>query len=233
MPKGSEERINSRKEEIIDACASLYETMGFRDITIRDIGRKTSFTRTSIYNYFQTKEEIFLALLQREYEAWTADLEAVCLENEALSVEGFADALARSLERRGCMLKLLCMNLYDMEGSSRLENLVEFKRVYARARESIARCLSRFFPAMAQEEIEGFLYAFFPFLFGVYPYTSMTEKQKEAMDLAGVGYPRYSVYEIVKDFAVKLLGNQGGGKEEQESEEKGKEERASEEKERE
>ena len=36
----------------------------------------------------------------------------------------------------------------------------------------------------------------------------MTEKQKEAMDLAGVGYPRYSVYEIVKDFAVKLLGNQ-------------------------
>ena len=123
MPKGSEERINSRKEEIIDACASLYETMGFRDITIRDIGRKTSFTRTSIYNYFQTKEEIFLALLQREYETWTADLEAVCLENEALSVEGFADALARSLERRGCMLKLLCMNLYDMEGSSRLENL--------------------------------------------------------------------------------------------------------------
>ena len=229
MPKGSEERINSRKEEIIDACASLYETMGFRDITIRDIGRKTSFTRTSIYNYFQTKEEIFLALLQREYETWTADLEAVCLENEALSVEGFADALARSLERRGCMLKLLCMNLYDMEGSSRLENLVEFKRVYARARESIARCLARFFPAMSQEEIEGFLYAFFPFLFGVYPYTSMTEKQKEAMDLAGVGYPRYSVYEIVKDFAVKLLGNQGGGKEEQASEEKGKEEQASEE----
>ena len=126
------------------------------------------------------------------------------------------------------MLKLLCMNLYDMEGSSRLENLVEFKRVYARARESIARCLARFFPAMSQEEIEGFLYAFFPFLFGVYPYTSMTEKQKEAMDLAGVGYPRYSVYEIVKDFAVKLLGNQGGGKEEQASEEKGKEERASE-----
>ena len=38
MPKGSEALTNARKEEIIDACAALYETMGFRDITIQ-IGR--------------------------------------------------------------------------------------------------------------------------------------------------------------------------------------------------
>ena len=67
MPKGSEELTNARKEEIVSACAALYETMSFKDITIRDIGEKTSFTRTSIYNYFQTKEEIFLALLKREH----------------------------------------------------------------------------------------------------------------------------------------------------------------------
>ena len=71
MPRGSEELTNARKEEIINACASLYETMSFRDITIRDIGEKTSFARTSIYNYFQTREEIFLALLKREHEMWS------------------------------------------------------------------------------------------------------------------------------------------------------------------
>ena len=59
MPKGSEELINARKEEIINACAALYETMSFKEITIRDISEKTSFSRPSIYNYFQTKEEIF------------------------------------------------------------------------------------------------------------------------------------------------------------------------------
>ena len=131
MPKGSEELTNSRKEEIINACAQLYETMGFRDITIRDIGEKTSFTRTSIYNYFQTKEEIFLALLQREHEVWIADLEALASRRDKLSTEQFADALARTLEKRGCMLKLMSMNLYDMERNSRLENLVAFKQAYA------------------------------------------------------------------------------------------------------
>ena len=81
MPKGSEELTNARKEEIINACASLYETVSFKDITIRDIGAATSFSRTSIYNYFQTKEEIFLALLQREHELWIADLEELIRQN--------------------------------------------------------------------------------------------------------------------------------------------------------
>ena len=205
MPKGSEELTNARKEEIIDACAALYETMGFRDITIRDIGAKTSFTRTSIYNYFQTKEEIFLALLQREHELWIADLEELARRDDPLSAEQFADALARTLERRSCMLKLMSMNLYDMEGNSRLENLVSFKRSYASALWAVTCCLERFFPVMTASEIQDFLYAFFPFLFGVYPYTSHTEKQLEAMELARVEYTHYSVYELAKSFVGNLL----------------------------
>lgn len=205
MPKGSEALTNARKEEIVDACAALYETMGFRDITIRDIGAKTSFTRTSIYNYFQTKEEIFLALLQREHELWIADLEELARQDGALSAEGFADRMARTLERRACMLKLESMNLYDMEGSSRMENLVSFKKTYARAMEAVTRCLERFFPAMTAQDIREFLYAFFPFLFGVYPYAVPTEKQQRAMELAQVERPGYSIYEIVRAFVQKML----------------------------
>ena len=75
MPKGSPELTNARKDEIITACAKLYETMSFKEITIKEIAAYTSFTRPSIYNYFQTKEEIFLALLGREYDLWTEDLQ--------------------------------------------------------------------------------------------------------------------------------------------------------------
>ena len=205
MPKGSEELTHARKEEIIDACAALYETMGFRDITIRDIGAKTSFTRTSIYNYFQTKEEIFLALLQREHERWSADLEKLARRGGPMSAGEFADGMARTLEKRGCMLKLMSMNLYDMEGNSRLENLVAFKQAYAGALRAVRHCLERHFPTMTDAEIQAFLYAFFPFLFGVYPYTSHTDKQLKAMELAQVDYVRCSIHELTKSFAVRLL----------------------------
>lgn len=163
MPKGSEELTNARKDEIINACASLYKTMGFKDITIRDIGAETSFTRTAIYNYFQTKEEIFLALLQREHEAWISNLEEITREHETMTIGDFSDAIAGSLEKRGCMLKLMSMNLYDMEGNSRMDNLVAFKVVYAQALRSVSGCLEKFFPQMTPGDIQEFLYVFSPF----------------------------------------------------------------------
>ena len=205
MPKGSEARTCARKAEIVDACAALYETVSFRDITLRDIGARTSFTRTSIYNYFQTKEEIFLALLQREYAAWTADLEALLRQPGPMTAAAFAEALAGTLGKRRTMLKLMSMNLYDLEDNSRLENLVEFKTVYAGTTAAITRCLERFFPSLGQEGNEAFLCAFLPFLFGVYPHTEPTEKQRRAMELAHVPYVRRTVAEITRSLVEKLL----------------------------
>ena len=205
MPAASEALTRARRDEIVNACARLYETRSFKDITLRDIGAHTSFTRTSIYNYFQTKEEIFLALLQREYEAWTEDLEALCRTGGALPGAEFAAALARTLERREPMLRLLSMNLYDMEANTRPENLVAFKRAYGASLEAVRRCLEAWFPAMTEGDIHRFLYAFFPFLFGVYPYAHATEKQKAAMAAAGLEDPGCSVRGLVAALAEQLL----------------------------
>jgi AcrR family transcriptional regulator len=65
--------------------------MSFKDITIKRIGEVTSFTRTSIYNYFQTKEEIFLALYEREYVLWNQDLRSIIEGHESLTHEEVSD----------------------------------------------------------------------------------------------------------------------------------------------
>ena len=205
MPRGSEELTNARRNEIIDACAQLYETMSFKDITIKEIGKVTSFTRTSIYNYFQTKEEIFLALLQREYNEWSADLLKLRDGHAELSANDFAAGIAGTLEKRAQMLKILSMNHYDMEENSRPDNLIEFKRSYLAAMEAVRECVEKFFPDMSGSEVEEFIYAFFPFLFGIYPYTFVTEKQFDAMKAAGFDYPEMTIYEITYKCVKKLL----------------------------
>lgn len=207
MPRKSEELTYARKTEIINACAKLYETKSFKEITLKEIGKETSFTRTSIYNYFQTKEEIFLALLQREYELWIDDLNTIRKSHREMNVEEFADELARSLERRDRLLKLMSMNHYDMETNSRMENLVAFKIVYGNSMRAVTCCLEKFFPRMTVNDMQGFIYAFFPFLFGIYPYTVVTDKQREAMELAHTNYVFLSIYEITKSMVIKLLQN--------------------------
>ena len=206
MSRGSAALTAARREEIIAACAELNETMSFREITIKEIGAATSFTRTSIYNYFETKEEIFLALLQKEYELWVDAMNAVMEQNETMTRSEIADTLARTLTDRPRLLRLLSMNLFDMEANSRAERLAEFKVAFGASLDTVTRMLEKFIPEMDAPARQQFLYAFFPFIYGIYPYTSVTEKQKTAMAQAGIPYVYQSAYDLTFICLKKLLG---------------------------
>ena len=205
MSRASPALAAAREQEIIDACAHLYETMSFREITIKDIGAATSFTRTSIYNYFETKEEIFLALLQKEYELWVAAMDEVMAEKAAMSRDDLAETLARTLTDRPRLLRLLSMNLYEMEANSRPERLAEFKVAYGASLNAVSRMAEKYVPEMDEAARQQFLYAFFPFIYGIYPYTSVTEKQKTAMKQAGIPYVYQSAYDLTCTCLKKLL----------------------------
>lgn len=205
MPRGSKELTEQRKQEIVDACAELYQTKSFKEITLRDISEKTSFTRTSIYNYFHAKEEIFLALLQREYACWALELDEARETAIEMSVDGFAEMLAKSAVSHPVMLKLLAMNSYDMERESRLECLVEFKRAYYAPLTAVERCLEKYFPQLDEAGRKRFVYAFFPLLFGVHPYTCVTDKQRTAMEEADVDFSYQSAEQMLRAAATCLL----------------------------
>ena len=205
MPKGSPELTNARREEIINACKTLYKDMSFKDITIMKIADATSFSRASIYNYFETKEEIFLAILQKEYELWVNQLNSIIDSNDSMTKDEIAKALADTLAQRKLLLKLLSMNLYDMEENSREERLCEFKVAYGSSLKAVDYLLQKFCHDMDEAARREFLYSFFPFIYGIYPYTVVTDKQKNAMKTAGVGYVYYSIEELTYNCAKKLL----------------------------
>ena len=116
-----------------------------------------------------------------------------------------AQALARSLERRALLLKLMSMNHYDMEANSRIERLVDFKTAYGNSIRAVDRMLEKFRPHMDPADRQEFLYAFFPFVYGVYPYTVVTEKTKAAMERAGTDFIYMSIYEMVYACTKRLL----------------------------
>ena len=206
MKKGTPEQIALKREEIINACEQLYRTMNFREITLKEIGSITSFSRPTIYNYFQTKEEIFLALFRREYDRWNEDLAAILDGSEQLTKKQLAEEIAKSLAGRQQLLRLLSMNTYDMEANSRQELLTGFKVSYGESMRRMCMLLEKFCPDMSVEDIQNFIYTFYPFMFGIYPYTSVTERQKIAMKEAGINYVYQTVFELTYGCLIRLLG---------------------------
>ncbi|MBR0300805.1 MAG: TetR family transcriptional regulator [Bacteroidales bacterium] len=179
--------------------------MSFREITLKEIGNLTSFSRPTIYNYFETKEEIFLALFQREYDRWNDDLAAILNGNEQMTKTELAKKIASSLSGREQLLKLLSMNNYDMEANSRQEVLNAFKQSYGRSMHLVCMLLTKFCPDMSVSEIQNFIYTFYPFMFGIYPYTAVTEKQRTAMKEAGINFVYQTVYELTYSCLTRLL----------------------------
>jgi len=101
----------------------------------------------------------------------------------------------------------MSMNHYDLEENSRMELLVEFKVSYGNAMKTIMAMLEKFRKDMDFEKRQEFVYSFFPFMFGIYPYTVVTKKQKEAMKLAGVDYTDSSLYNLTFVAVRRMLRN--------------------------
>lgn len=206
MIKGTPELIAGRREEIINACEKLYQTMSFKEITLKEIGNVVPFSRPTIYNYFQTKEEIFLALFEREYDRWNKDLTAILDGYEQMTRKELSEKIAASLAGRKQLLKLLSMNNYDMEANSRQELLTVFKKSYGRSLQLVSMLVQKYCPEMTVLDIQNFIYIFFPFMFGIYPYTEVTEKQRTGMKEAGVNYVYQTAYELIYSCLIRLLG---------------------------
>ncbi|EQC69492.1 hypothetical protein HSISB1_643 [Streptococcus sp. HSISB1] len=69
----------------------------------------------------------------------------------------------------------------------------------------VRQILEKHFPKRNEIANQQFIFAFFPFLYGVYPYTEVTEKQKEAMAEAEVPYVYMSVSEMIENCILNLM----------------------------
>lgn len=104
---------------------ALYQEQLIHEITISSIARRAALAKGTVYLYFRTKEEIFLALLLDELDAW-----AELLELELPTLSG-ADAVARRLcehfSSRAQLVRLMGLMHNVLEQNIEVEAALTFK----------------------------------------------------------------------------------------------------------
>lgn len=76
MPKGvplTEELKNKRRKEIFETASGLFLDKGFNETSMRDIAEKTGMGKSTIYDYFENKDEIILYFLEEEMKLLNDD----------------------------------------------------------------------------------------------------------------------------------------------------------------
>lgn len=197
--------VDTRREEIIDACEKLYKEVGFKSVNIKLIGENISCSRTSIYNYFETKEEIFLALVEREFLIWNKDLKKFYEKDNKATLDEFINNIVSSLSKRRVLLKLISMNMYEMEENSSYESVKRYKTAYTESVNLFKNCLIKLLN-FNEEEATNKVFTFFPFMIGIYPYSAVTKKQKKALTELDFKYNYYNIEDLIKMGLKNILG---------------------------
>src|SRR5262245_56562687 len=71
-----EEHRQAARARVFDALARLMYERGYDAITLADIAEAAGMARTSMYNYYPTKEALLVAYTDSEMEAFVAQLRA-------------------------------------------------------------------------------------------------------------------------------------------------------------
>ena len=181
----SDEQIEQRINEIVDATARLYDENRFEDITIAMIAKEANFTRSNLYRYFQKKEDIFLELMKHDIVAWRRNI----LENFTDGNPSFREAAEIFVEfilKHERMVKLFTVLFTLLEPNSSLEALTAFKQKITEEIGMVAQFLSTALPFPSIEAAAEFLTAQSYLVIGAYPMMNLTLKQKKAMQAIGM-----------------------------------------------
>ena len=72
----------AKREQIIEGAKTVFMKVGFDAASMNDITREAGVSKGTIYVYFQNKEDLFAALVQRERERITLAMRDVLADSE-------------------------------------------------------------------------------------------------------------------------------------------------------
>ena len=126
----SPERKQERMRAIMEAADALFAERPYHEITMGTIAERLGWSRSNLYKYAATQEEVFLALHTAKNRAWADDL-AAALGGAPIEPGEFARIWAEVTERHASFLRYQEILASIIESNVTFERLVQFKHDFA------------------------------------------------------------------------------------------------------
>jgi AcrR family transcriptional regulator len=100
------EHKEERREAILAAARELAGEHPVREISLGDVARRVGLAKSNLLRYFESREDIFLRLLLREWESWRISL-TERLRSGGATADNVATAIARTIAERPLFCDLI------------------------------------------------------------------------------------------------------------------------------
>lgn len=110
-----EEDKLARRRAILNAAATCLGARSFPDVTMNEIAAGCGLGKGTLYLYFHTKEELFLAVLEIELADWLDAVATALPDKRRVDARTFAQLVVQSLSRRETFTNLLTLQRTMLE----------------------------------------------------------------------------------------------------------------------
>ena len=203
----NDEQISNRQNEIINACHSLFSNGMYDDITFGKISEMTSISRPSIYNYYITREEILLDVLEREYFKWFENFKNNFDENSRLNKKDLSNLLINSFNNFETFLRLLSIQYSILEKKCSFEKLTQFKMNTQIIFNFLENVLGKTFSRSTQKDRTSFVFMMFSAIGNFYEMCTPNDTEIKALKIANRDYKLPLFKELYSNYINILIEN--------------------------
>ena len=147
----TDDKKTERKAAIYQAAFTLFKKKGYDKVSFNAIAVEAGFTKSNMYRYFNSKDDIFLNVFAELFKQWVEDFsqELQSLAQETAAIH-FAKAWINTLLAQQKLLDLMPILFTSLERNSSFEQLLEFKRLSMGLLYRLTLDITRIYP-----DIEG------------------------------------------------------------------------------
>ncbi|WP_166838311.1 TetR family transcriptional regulator [Rheinheimera pleomorphica] len=167
---------------------------------VADIAADTGLAKGTVYRYFQSKEQIFLALLSEDFAALFSQLETVVTalpQPFVAAAEPFAKGYLRLLQQSDSLLPLLALLNAVLEQNLPQPQLLAFKQQLAQALDTLGAQLAKRFTELTATGASQLLLNSYALTLGLYQSTRLPPAVLALLQQAGLS-------QLQRDFNTEL-----------------------------
>ena len=125
----NEEDKQERRQAILAAGLSLWNETSYGELTMNAVAERAGVVKGTLYLYFETKEQLFLALISEMMVDYFDEVDACLQEGGRWSKSRVVQVLAGALRGRDAFIRMLTVLGNICEHNVSYEQLVTFKRL--------------------------------------------------------------------------------------------------------
>jgi AcrR family transcriptional regulator len=146
------EEIETRRETLLAAAAALFDEEGPQGAGLNAIAARAGFTKSNVYRYFESREDVLLSLFLMELTAFVEAFESAVADCKPNDLDALARAAADQFTTRPRLCALLSILNLTLEQNVSEAAVISLKQAVLQLNQRIAAAIVSRLPGTALED---------------------------------------------------------------------------------